>query len=380
MRIAILSQHKASYSVQRIKEAGSALDHRIRILNPQNFIVAIAEGKPELYYKDKKLQLPDAVIPRIAANITFFGTSVLRQFEQMGVFTVNTSHSVLTSRDKLRALQVLSRHNIGVTPTEIVHDLAAIGKSIERLGGAPVVIKTVQGTQGTGVMLAETPKSAEAIVEALQGAQQNVLIQKFVSESRGRDIRAFVVGGKVVAAMRRTAVGDEFRSNVHRGGKTEGLRLTKDFERTAIRAAQVLGLRIAGVDLLETHDGPQVMEVNSSPGLEGIEKATGVDIARAIIEHTVDQVKFLEVDVKQEPIATDYGLVELPVTRMLRGLRIRESVLHDQNVQVLRIQRGAETIPSPSIDIRLQTGDELLCYGSLTVLKNLIPEKRRRPR
>lgn len=380
MRIAILSQHKTSYSVQRIKEAGVALDHKVRILNPGNFCVAISGGKPELYYKDKKLQLPEAVIPRIAANITFFGTSVLRQFEQMGVFTVNTSHAVLASRDKLRALQVLSRHNIGVTTTEIVHDVAAISQSIDRLGGAPVVIKTVQGTQGTGVMLAETPKSAEAIVEALHGAQQNVLIQKFVSESRGRDIRAFVVGGQVVAAMRRTAVGDEFRSNVHRGGFTEGIKLTKDYERTAIRAAQVLGLRIAGVDLLESHDGPLVMEVNSSPGLEGIEKASGVDIARAIIEHTVDQVKFLEVDVKQEPNATEFGLVEIPVGRQLRGLCIRESVLHEQNVQVLRIKRDHELIPIPSIDIRLQTGDELLCYGALTVLKNLIPEKRRRPR
>lgn len=378
MRIAILSQYTKSYSVRRLKEEGSALDHSVRVLAPTNFAVSVEARNPKLFYKHKKLRLPDAVIPRISAQNTFFGTSVLRQFEQMGVFTVNTSHAVLASRDKLRALQILSRHDIGITPTEIVHSGSSVLESIERLGGAPVIIKTIQGTQGTGVMLAETTKGAEAIVQALHNVQQNVLIQKFVKESRGQDVRAFVVGRKVVAAMRRRAVGDEFRSNVHRGGKTEVVELPEEYERAAVRAAQVLGLRVAGVDLLESDEGPQVMEVNSSPGLEGIETATGKNVARMVIEHTADQAKFLEVDVKQEPTAAEYGLVELPVGQMLKGQRIRETVLFEQHVLVLRIKRGDQTIPTPPSDTKLLNKDQLLCYGELHFLKNLLPEKRRR--
>ena len=376
MRITVLTALPNSYSVRRLKEAGAKLDLRVRTVSPVDCAVSMARDRPLLYHKGKKMQLPDAVLPRIAVKLTFFGVTVLRQFEQQGVFTVNTSHSVLASRDKLRALQILGRHRIGIPETEVVSTGADVVPSIERLGGAPVVIKTIEGTQGAGVLLAESRATATAIVNALHGAHQNVLIQRFVSESRGRDVRALVVGSRVVAAMRRIASGDDFRSNVHLGATTEPVSLDPDTERVAVRAAQVLGLRVAGVDLLESDQGPLVMEVNSSPGLEGIEGATGVDVAAEILQHTVDHVHFLEVDVKQEPDAANYGLVDLAVGDVLKGAAIRETVLFEQNVQFLRLKRGEQTWPTPSVDTRLERHDELLCYGPLALLKSLIPPKK----
>ena len=214
------------------------------------------------------------MLPRIGNSITYFGTAVVRQFEQMDVYTPNTSYGIANSRDKLRATQILSRHKIPMPATTFVQDRADVIPAIERVGGAPVVIKLLEGTQGIGVILAPTLKVAEAIIETLQSTRQNVLIQRFVKESKGRDIRALVVGDRVVAAMRRVAQGDEFRSNVHRGGSVEPVELDEEFERVAVRSAQIMGLRITGVDMLEGRRGPQVMEVNSSPGLEGIERAT----------------------------------------------------------------------------------------------------------
>ena len=221
----------------------------------------------------------------IGASITFFGTAVVRQFEQMDVFCANSSAGISNSRDKLRSLQILARHKIGMPPTTFVRDKKDVLPAIERVGGAPVIIKLLEGTQGVGVILADSAKIAEAIIETLQSTKQNVLVQRFVAESKGRDIRAFVVGDQVVAAMRRVAQGQEFRSNVHRGGQTQPLELDEEYSATAIRAAQIMGLRVAGVDMLEGKNGPQILEVNSSPGLEGIEGCTQLDVAGAIIDY-----------------------------------------------------------------------------------------------
>ena len=276
LRIVILSRSPRAYSTRRLREACVGRGHSPKVLNTLRFSMGIEKGHPKLFFKNRPLRRYDAVIPRIGASITLYGTAVVRQFEQMGVFTLASSNAISVSRDKLRGTQVLSRHDLGIPPTAFVRDRRSVLHAIDQVGGAPVIIKLLEGTQGIGVILADTTKIAEAIIETLQSARQNVLIQKFVSESRGRDIRAFVVGDRVVAAMRRLARDEEYRANVHRGARAEPLRLEPAYERAAIHAAQIMGLRVAGVDLLETADGPQVLEVNSSPGLEGIEAATGI--------------------------------------------------------------------------------------------------------
>ncbi|MCA9714433.1 MAG: RimK family alpha-L-glutamate ligase, partial [Myxococcales bacterium] len=312
------------------------------------------------------------------ASITFYGLAVVRQFEQMGVFTLNTSHAIGVSRDKLRASQTFSRHNIGIPPTAFVRDREGVLPAIEAVGGTPVIIKLLEGTQGIGVILADTVKIAEAIIETLQSTKQNVLIQGFVSESKGRDIRALVVGDRVVAAMRRKAKGDEFRSNVHRGGTTEIVKLDEQYERTAIHAAQIMGLTVAGVDMLEGRDGPLVMEVNSSPGLEGIEGATGIDIAGQIIESIEEHVLFPEIDLRQRlTTARGYGVAELPIRpdSKVAGKTIGELDLRMRDVVVLSIQRGSVIIPNPGGGERLLAGDIALCYGKRIVLRDLVPRR-----
>ena len=283
----------------------------------------------------------------------------------MDIFCSNSSLGIIRSRDKLRAFQILSRHDIGIPPTEFVRRQADVLPAIKRVGGAPVIIKLIEGTQGVGVILAETIKVAEAIIETLQSAKQNVLIQKFVAESKGKDIRAFVVGGQVVAAMRRVAQGQEFRSNVHRGGKAQAVTLTPPYERAAIRAAQIMGLRVAGVDMLEGEDGPQIMEVNSSPGLEGIEGATSIDVAAAIIEYVENEVDFPEVDVRQRlTVAKGFGVSELPVPEgsELVAQILANSGLREKDIVVLMVRRDGTVIPLPVSSIRLEQGDRLLCF------------------
>ena len=327
MKIAILSRSRNLYSTRRLREAVEMRGHEVRILDTLSFSIEVEQGAPRLYYKNKKLSDYDAVIPRIGASVTFFGTAVVRQFEQMGVFCVNPSHAISVSRDKLRALQVLSRHRIGLPKTLFVRKASEILPGIERLGGPPVVVKLLEGTQGIGVILAESTKVAEAIIETLSGpAKMSVLIQQFVKESRGRDVRAFVVGNRVVAAMRRVAQGDEFRSNIHRGGRAEVVELSEEYRRTAMHAAQILGLRVAGVDLLEGAKGPILMEVNSSPGLEGIEAATGVDVAGEIIRLIEEEVLFPEIDIRQRlTLQSGYGVMEVPGRRALRAVRQDDS-------------------------------------------------------
>lgn len=381
MKIAILSRNARLYSTRRLKEAAETRGHKARVLDVLKFTISLEEEFPDLYYRGKPLSRYDAAIPRVGASVTYFGTAVVRQLEQMDVFCANSSLGIVRSRDKLRALQILSGHDVGIPATEFVRRREDVLPAIERVGGAPVIVKLIEGTQGVGVILAETPKSAQAIIETLQSAKQNVLIQKFVAESKGKDVRAFVVGGRVVAAMRRTAQGEEFRSNVHRGGRAEAVTLEPAYERTAIRAAQIMGLRIAGVDMLEGADGPQVMEVNSSPGLTGIERATDIDVAGEIIEYLEDQVLFPEVDIRQRlTVAKGFGVSELPVPRRstLIGKTIAESGLRSQDISILMLSRSDEVIPNPRSSRVLQEGDRLLCFGRLGAMKSFLPPRRKR--
>ncbi len=379
MKIAILSRSPRAYSTRRLKEAASSRGHECKILNTLGFGIYLEHHRPWLTFRGRKLSSYDAVIPRIGASITFYGTAVVRQFEQMGVFCLNSSHAISVSRDKLRSLQILSRHDVGMPKTAFVRENEDVLRAIEEIGGAPVIIKLLEGTQGVGVILAESSKVAEAIVEAFAGLEQNVLIQKFVAESKGKDVRAFVVGDRVVAAMRRSAIGTEFRSNVHRGGTTQAIELPDDYERTAVQAAQILGLRVAGVDMLEAAGGPQVMEVNNSPGLEGIETATGVDVAGAIIDYMQHEVMFPEVDIRQRlTLKSGYGIAEVPVGARseLAGKTLAQTGLRDRDVLVLSIIRQGLTIPNPKGSREILEGDTLVCFGKLMTLQTLVPPKR----
>lgn len=383
MRIVILSRAPRAYSTERLKMAARARGHHVRVLDTLKFSISVQEQRPSLFYGKRLVGTVDAVIPRIGASVTFFGTAVLRQFEQMGVFTLNTSHAISVSRDKLRSLQILSRHEIGIPHSAFVRNKEDVLPAIEQVGGAPVIIKLLEGTQGIGVILADTVNVAAAIIETLQSTRQNVLIQKFVSESKGRDIRALVVGDRVVAAMRRRAEGQEFRSNVHRGGRTERVELDEASERMAVRAAHIMGLRVAGVDMLESRDGPKIMEVNSSPGLEGIEKTTGIDVADAIIEHIEDQVLFPEIDLRHRlTVQSGYGVAEFLVDKKspLAGKTIAETGLRDLDVAILDINRNGVVIPNPKASRQILPGDRLLCFGKLVTLRTQLGSARRRPR
>jgi len=384
VRIGILSRGPRLYSTRRLKEAAEKRGHEAKVLNTLSFTIEVERGAPRLYYKHRKLPGYDAVIPRIGASVTFFGTAVVRQFEQMGVYCANPSHAVSVSRDKLRALQVLSRHRVGIPTTLFVRDTDEILPGIERMGGPPVVVKLLEGTQGIGVILADTTNVAEAIIETLSGpGKMSVLLQRFVKESKGKDVRAFVVGNRVVAAMRRVAQEGEFRSNVHRGGRAEAVDLPDDYRQTAVHAAQIMGLRVAGVDMLEGRDGPVVMEVNSSPGLEGIEQATGLDVAGEIVQLIEDEVLFPDIDIRQRlTLQSGYGVMEVPVSAgsELVGKTIQQTGLRERDVLVLTIQRGGVTIPNPRQSREILAGDVLLCFGKSLTLKGLAPPPRQRGR
>lgn len=374
LKVLILSRLAGSYSTQRLKEASARRGHSARVLNTLNFSLLVERAQPRLYYRDRILSSYDAVIPRIGASVSAFGTAVVRQLEQMGVFTLNSAQAIGTSRDKLRAFQILSAHEIAFPPTAFVRDRESARNALEQVGGAPVIIKLIEGSQGAGVILADTKKTAEAIIEAFLVARQDVIVQKFVSESRGHDLRALVVGDRVVAAMRRRAAPDEFRSNVHRGGRTERARLSPELEALALKSAQILGLRVAGVDLIESDDGPLVLEVNSSPGLEGIESATGIDVASEIVEHMETQIAFPEIDLRQRlGAAATHVTAELVVgpgsdldQRSLATLQ-----LESQGTLVLTVTRGTRVLPVPAGDFQLTRGDRLLCFGPPQALQSL---------
>ena len=291
MRLVILSRQASLYSTRALVEAARQRGHEVRVMDTLQFDIHVRKQSPRLFYQGEPVEPVDAVIPRIGASITFFGLAVVRQFEMMGVYCVNESQAIARSRDKLRSLQILSRHDIGMPPTVYTRQAEHIAGCIDQVNGPPVVVKLLEGTQGIGVILAETTAAASSVIEAFHGLDQNILIQQFIAEAKGSDIRALVVGRRVVAAMRRQAVAGEFRSNIHRGGKAKKIRLPPEYRKTALAAARVLGLRVAGVDMIESREGPMVMEVNSSPGLEGIQKATAVDVAAAIIAHIEHDVK-----------------------------------------------------------------------------------------
>jgi ribosomal protein S6--L-glutamate ligase len=297
MKIAILSRNKNLYSTRRLKEAGEARGHEVDIIDTLHCYMDVTRSRPAVRYAGEQLPYYDAVIPRIGASITFYGTAVVSQFEMMGTFCVNESVAISRSRDKLRSLQLLSRKDIGLPRTGFASKPDDIPDLIKNVGGAPLVVKLLEGTQGIGVVLADTNKSAEAIIEAFMGLKANILVQEFIKEAGGADIRCFVVGNKVVAAMKRQGAEGEFRSNLHRGGSAKLVRLTKDERATAVNAAKAMGLNLCGVDILQSNNGPVVMEVNSSPGLEGIEKATDKDVAAMIYE-------FIEVNAKPNKTKT----------------------------------------------------------------------------
>jgi ribosomal protein S6--L-glutamate ligase len=285
MKIGILSRNQELYSTRRLVEACIERGHEVRVMDTLRCYMTIASQRPTIHYKGEELVGYDAIIPRIGASITFFGTAVVRQFEMMGVYSVNESVAISRSRDKLRSLQLLSRRGIGLPVTGFAHSTMYTQDLIRQVGGAPLVVKLLEGTQGIGVVLAESQNAAESIIEAFRGLKAQILVQEFIKEAKGADVRCFVVGDKVIASMMRQGAKGDFRSNIHRGGKATVVKLTPEERSTAVRSAKIMGLSVAGVDILRSNHGPVVMEVNSSPGLEGIETSTGKDVAGAIVEY-----------------------------------------------------------------------------------------------
>jgi ribosomal protein S6--L-glutamate ligase len=291
MKIVMLARNPTLYSHQRLKKAAEDRGHQLDIVNTLRCYMNIASRRPEVYYNGEKLPHYDAVIPRIGASVTFYGLAVLRQFEMMGVYPLNESVAIGRSRDKLRSMQHLAREGIGLPVTTFAYDPKQTEEVLKLAGGAPLVIKLLEGTQGIGVVLADTDRSAKSVIEAFRGAKVNILVQEFIKEAGGTDIRAIVIGGKVVAAMQRKGAEGEFRSNLHRGGSAQTVRISPEERSTAVRAAKAVGLNVCGVDMLRANHGAVVMEVNSSPGLEGVEKATGLDIAGKIIDFLAKEAK-----------------------------------------------------------------------------------------
>ncbi|MEQ9310514.1 MAG: 30S ribosomal protein S6--L-glutamate ligase [Balneolaceae bacterium] len=289
MKIGILSRNGALYSTKRLVEAIQAKGHEAYVIDHLKCDIVIEQHKPDIYYKGESLSILDAVIPRIGASVTFYGTAVVRQFEMMNKFTAVQSQALVRSRDKLRSLQILASAGVGLPKTVFTNYSREVDTLIDSVGGAPLIVKLLEGTQGYGVVLAPTKKAAQSIIEAFHSMKARVIVQEFISESKGADIRAFIVNGKVVGAMKRQGKEGEFRSNLHQGGSGSLIKLTKIEREAALTASQAMGLPIAGVDLLQSERGPLILEVNSSPGLEGIEKTTGKDVAGAIAKYVIDE-------------------------------------------------------------------------------------------
>lgn len=291
LNLAIFSRNEKLYSTSRLKEAALALGHHVQVIDYLQCYMNIAEKKSPIYHKGEILTLPDAIIPRIGTNRTFYGTAILRQFEMKGIYTVNRSIAITRSRDKLRSLQLLARKGLHLPATAFAHAHGNIQDVMNMVGGPPFIIKLIEGTQGIGVVLVETEKTAESVLQAMLELKGNIIVQEYIKESEGADIRCFVIGDKVVASMKRQAKPGDFRANVHRGGSAEEIKITKAERELAVSAAKIMGLELAGVDLLRSSRGPLVIEVNSSPGLEGIEAATGKDIASMIIKYIEKHAK-----------------------------------------------------------------------------------------
>jgi ribosomal protein S6--L-glutamate ligase len=375
LSVGLLSASYRVGSTRRLKEALEARGHTAHLLPPDELRILVQHGDPVLLHKGQPLPRLDAVIPRIGASKTSLGTALVAQLEKLGVVCLNSAQSISGSRNKLRALQRLSRQGVGLPETVFLSVKGDVIGALEQVGGVPVIIKLLEGTQGIGVMLAESVESATAILETLRKTGQELLVQRFVAESRGRDVRVLVVGGRVIAAVRRVAQGTEFRSNVHRGSSAETVaELPPEYERTALRCAQILGLQVAGVDMLEAEEGPLVIEVNSSPSIDGMEKSTGMDLATPIVEHLEDYVDVPPLDVVQRLSRRQgYGVTEVQVGEgsALAGLTLAESGLRDRGLQVLCVERGGEVIPGPRGGFGLQVEDSLLLFGRLAAARDL---------
>lgn len=371
LRLAIISRGPRLYSTKRILQEARARGIDVEVCDPMKFTLTVSNQSMEVLYKGTRFEF-DAVIPRIGHSITKHGVSILNHLEHLGVWTANSSQGILHSRDKLQASQIMARNRIPVPTTVYVRDIFDVEHAIEQVGGLPVVIKVTQGTQGEGVFLRHTQYEARSLVQGLLVTGRSVLIQQYIAESHGRDIRAFVVGDKVVACMRRRARGREFRSNFHLNGTVERVDLPPEYEEAACRAARVLGLNIAGVDLLEGRDGPLVLEVNSSPGLEGIEKASGVNVAAHIVDYAMEETAFSDVDLDQLlRTVPGEGVLSLQLRNhpKLVGQRIEQLFKPGAKIPVFALSRENQLIWNPTQEIQLRYNDIIICYGDLSELR-----------
>ena len=368
-RLAVLSRGPRLYSTRRLVEEARLRDIDVAVINPMQFSLFVAEQDIGILHQGQKFDF-DAVIPRIGHSITKHGVAVLRHLEQLDVWTANTSQGILQSRDKLHSSQILARNRIPTPRTAYVRDMKDIERAIEAVGGLPVVVKVTQGTQGQGVFLRHTLHETTNLVQGLLVTGKAVLIQEYVAESHGKDIRALVVGGKVVACMRRKARGREFRSNYHLNGTVEKVDISEEYADVACRAARVLGLNVAGVDLLEGNDGPLVLEVNSSPGLEGIEKASGANVAGAIIDYVIAESDFNEVNVDQLlKTIPGQGVLSVHLRNHPHLIGSPISEIFKGDIPVFALSRAGDLIWNPEPEMQLRFGDSLICYGDLEQLR-----------
>ncbi|GIR00572.1 MAG: RimK family alpha-L-glutamate ligase [Candidatus Thermoplasmatota archaeon] len=374
-RLAVLSRGPRLYSTRRLVEEARLREMDVAVINPMQFSLFVAEQDIGILHQGQKFDY-DAVIPRIGHSITKHGVAVLRHLEQLDVWTANTSQGILQSRDKLHSSQILARNRIPTPRTAYVRDMKDIERAIDAVGGLPVVVKVTQGTQGQGVFLRHTLRETGNLVQGLLVTGKAVLIQEYIAESHGKDIRALVVGGKVVACMRRKARGREFRSNYHLNGTVEKVEISDEYAEVACRAARVLGLNVAGVDLLEGNDGPLVLEVNSSPGLEGIEKASGVNVAGAIIDYVISESDFNEVNVDQLlKTIPGQGVLSVHLRNHPHLIGSPISEIFKEDMPVFALSRAGDLIWNPDPDIQLRFRDSLICYGDLEQLRASIKRK-----
>ena len=373
LRLAVLSRGPRLYSTRRIVEEAKKRNIDVEVCDPMKFSLVVDQGSVDVLHRGRPFA-KDAVIPRIGHSITQHGVAVLRHIEQLGIWTANTGRGILQSRDKLHASQLLARNRIPVPKTVYVRDILDVEQAIETVGGLPVVVKVTQGTQGDGVFLRHTAFEVRNLVQGLLMTGKSVLVQEYIGESHGKDIRALVVGDKVVACMRRRARGREFGSNFHLNGTVEAVELPEAYAEAACRAARILGLNIAGVDLLEGNNGPLVLEVNSSPGLEGIEKASGVNVAGAIIDYVMEDTAFSEVDIGQLlRTVPGSGVLSLQLRNhpKMVGKRLREVFAA---VPVFALSRGDRLVWNPDEELQLRYDDVLVCYGELTELRSSLKQ------
>ena len=371
LKLAVLSRGPRLYSTRRLVQEAKLRGIDVEVTDPMKFSLFVDDGAIDIHYAGEPFT-HDAVIPRIGHSITKHGVAVLRHMEQLGIWTANTGQGILQSRDKLHASQILARNKIPVPKTTYVRDSIDVEPAIDFVGGLPVVIKVTQGTQGQGVFLRHTVHESRSLIQGLLLTGKSVLVQEYIAESHGKDIRALVVGDRVVAAMRRRARGREFRSNYHLNGTVEKVEISEEFEHQAVRAARVLGLNIAGVDLLEGANGPLVLEVNSSPGLEGIEKASGVNVAGAIIDYVTSEAVFSEVDLDQLlRTVPGSGIISIQLRNhpSMVGKEISDLFVYGDNVQLLGLSRDSNVIWNPKLDTQLRYDDVVICYGELNQLR-----------